>query len=40
VNSFTKEVSRLYMEKTGIKTNIFKVESVNGVHAFVYDGSN
>lgn len=38
LNSFKKEVSRLYMGKTGIKTNVFKVESTNGVHASMHDG--
>ena len=38
LDDFTKGLSRLYKERTGIKPDIFKVESNNGVYAFTYDG--
>ena len=38
LESFTNQVHERYADITGIHPNIFKVESVNGVHTFFYDG--
>lgn len=39
IEPFTRKVSSLYREITGITPNIFKVEGMDGVHSFTYNGS-
>jgi galactokinase len=39
IETFTKKVTDRYFVKIGIRPNIFKVESTDGVHAVTYDGN-